>query len=763
MMYTQLDDRYLLLEERSVRWLEKVWDGWDRLLDRPVTVGYLAPADLPPVLPQALQLRHPNVLPMLDLRSGGDRSVWVVWDYFGPSGAEAFDELSAPSPAVAWVAHETANALIYARGAQSRPGGYRISDFGADQIRLFEDGRVKIVGFGRLATDSPDAHEFGSLGEWTGLWLAHSSDAGDDPESTGSVSSALVSAVSAFEAADANPDTAAPRIMSALRPTADSGVGLAAWMQSIGAVAAEDVLRNKMNRALGDHADEIEEIRTAPMVLEGDEAPTSVLPPVTIAPPEPPKIAPKRPSPHKGIPKDRRSPMTAILVALVILLVAVGGWRFRDVIPFLGSTHQPQVIISTSPPGATIWLDDSLLSETTPVSLNDLPMGIHRVSFAVAEFPAVQDSILVYKSGSHRPFHFVFTRPIRIESRPAGAAVYENGKRAPGNTPLLEREWPVTTPLSLVMHLESYGSIENCVLDPVFGTVEVEDPAMWHADRHGDTLVVQGLFVHSTAFLVSPPDCRLIVDDTLEVDGTGGMTYPLTFGTHKLRGEALGFDPLDTLVVISGQSPHQLAVALTRPVRIFAVDPQTPEIDLRVLVDRLDGPDRAMFVRRFTPYSIRIPAVAFTATLRKRGYRDTTVYVPPDMTSLTVVMTPAGSSGLPDYEGYRDYVGEPEVVYDGGAADDEAAREDLAGAPWVNLQVTAPGMRSLAGAEIWVRASGETRERLLGRTLDDGSLRAQIPVGNYDLLAYLDAFSGVRKRVKVRPGRNRPVVIDLNR
>ena len=74
-----------------------------------------------------------------------------------------------------------------------------------------------------------------------------------------------------------------------------------------------------------------------------------------------------------------------------------------------------------------------------------------------------------------------------------------------------------------------------------------------------------------------------------------------------------------------------------------------------------------------------------------------------------------------------------------------------------------PARRSLAGAEVWGRASGESNERFLGTTDAEGRLRVQIPVGNYDLLAYLDAFSGVRKRVKVRPARNRPVIIELNR
>ena len=61
------------------------------------------------------------------------------------------------------------------------------------------------------------------------------------------------------------------------------------------------------------------------------------------------------------------------------------------------------------------------------------------------------------------------------------------------------------------------------------------------------------------------------------------------------------------------------------------------------------------------------------------------------------------------------------------------------------------------------RASGATQETFLGTTDAKGELRAQIAPGNYDLLAYLDLYSGIRKRVKVRAARNRPLTIELNR
>jgi hypothetical protein len=415
------------------------------------------------------------------------------------------------------------------------------------------------------------------------------------------------------------------------------------------------------------------------------------------------------------------------------------------------------VVLETTPPGASVFLDDTLLMGKTPLTLDDLPVGWHSVQFSKTEFPTITDSILVYKQSPHRPFHFVFTRTLILESRPPGAIVYLNGRRAPSPTPYVETEWPATQPLSLVMHLERYGSLEDCVLDPMFGTLQVKDAAAWQVAPLGDSLAIRGQFVASLAFFASPPDCRIIIDDTLEVDPTGGTSYALTYGNHRMRAQAVGFDAADSTIVVSGQTPPILPVVLTRPVRINAFDSSDPDKDLRVLVDRLEGPERTLLVRRFTPYSVRIPAVAHTVTLRKRDYLDTTIYIPPDITRVAVAMTPVRKG--------RGYVPPAYIESDPDRFDEpqEPTRTTARNAPWINVRVELSGDKNLAGAEIWARTAGEITEEWLGATDASGELRVQIPSGNYDLLAYLDAYSGVRKRVKVRPARNRPIVIELNR
>jgi hypothetical protein len=480
-------------------------------------------------------------------------------------------------------------------------------------------------------------------------------------------------------------------------------------------------------------------------------------PAVTIAPAVRPSVKRRAAGLYKGLPHAPRNLFPLVVLALLLTVVLLGGWRFRWFPGLFGIGVEAQVTIESAPAGAAVMIDGEQQAGTTPLALDDVATGWHKIGLSAPDFPPLQDSFLVYKEGPHRPFRFVFTRPIRIESRPSGAVVYQNGKRAPRVTPFVENDWPVSEPLSLVMHLESFGSIEDCLLDPAYGTVEVKDPDAWSTNRRGDTVIVEGVFMRTVSFLASPPDCRLQVDDTLRVDPTGAAQYALTFGAHKVRAQAIGFDPLDTTLVISGQSPAQLGIVLSRPVRISAYDSRWPDSDLRALVDRLDGPDRTFYVRRFTPYSVRIPAVAFTAVLRKRGYRDTTLYIPPGITSLQVAMSPGDDSPTRPPEGRA-----PDQAFGTQNAED-VVQESAGKGPWVTIEISVPTRRWLEGAEIWSRAAGETQETFLGRTDAKGQLRVRMPVGNYDLLAYLDAFSGVHKRAKIRAARNRPIVVELNR
>jgi len=754
----RLDDRYLLLADRDVRWLDRAFDGWDLVSNAPVTIGYFASSDPPPVLPATLRLVHPNILRMLDLRLGTDGGVWVVWEHFGLAGADILHDMPAPSSAVSRIAHEATRCLLFAREAGDRPGGFRMADFGADQIRLFADGSVRLVGFGRLAVEHADSVEFGRLGEWTASWLAHSSDSGAEADLGAALPGEALAALSAFGEADSNPHAGAARILSGLSLIGEGGKEeLGRWIASRSLDDAGARLGAQARSTVDDPELELDVIGTIDLAGSSDIESGGAHPAVTIAPAERPTVKPRAAGLYKGLPHARRNLFPFVVLVLLLAVMLLGGWRFRWFTGLFGIGVEAQIKIESAPAGAAVMIDGDQLAGTTPLALNDLATGWHRIELSAPQFPPLQDSFLVYKEGPHRPFLFVFIRPIRIESRPSGAVVYQNGKRAPRVTPFVENDWPVSEPLSLVMHLESFGSIEDCLLDPAYGTVEVKDPAAWSTDRRGDTVVVEGVFMRTVSFLASPPDCRLQVDDTLQVDPTGAEQYALTFGAHEVRAQAIGFDPLDTTLVISGQSPAQLGIVLARPVRISAYDPRWPDSDLRALVDRLDGPDRTLYVRRFTPYSVRIPAVAFTAVLRKRGYRDTTLYIPPDLTRLHVAMSPGADSPTAPPEASA-----PDLALS-TQNDAQDVPESAGEGPWVTIEISVPSRRPLEGAQIWSRAAGETQETFLGRTDAKGQLRVRMPVGNYDLLAYLDAFSGVHKRARIRAARNRPIVVELSR
>lgn len=755
-MAIYLDDRYVLLLERPLRWLDRGYDGWDLQSDRPITAGYYeSPANLP-ILPGTIHLRHANILSLIDLRKDSEGDLWAIWDHAGVTGADKFSELAIPFQAALWVTHEAACGLLHARSIPNRPGGFRLGDFGADHIRLYDNGVVKVAGFGRIEQEREDATEFESLGRWATEWLVQSSSGGGSTDDM--LSAELVGSLTRFEQADEHPQARVPGLIPGLRSCMSEGDrGLAQWVGAIESPFSPSALKSLMKKILATPALADEKLSTENVLAESETASVTQAPRVTIAPR---KITPvPSTKTHKGLPVRGPAASPAVLIGLALLLTLYGGWRYGDMFAFITEAGDAQVLLETVPAGASVFLDDTLLVGKTPLPLNALGVGWHKVRFEKSEFPSIDDSILVYKSSPHRPYQFVFTRVIRVLSLPPGAGVYLNGVRASARTPYLERSWPVTNPLSMVMHLEPFGSIEDCTLDPLFGTVEVKDPAAWAVTMNQDTLVVRGMFVHSASFFASPPDCRLVIDDTLVVDPTGGQLYPLTFGRHRVHAQAIGFDPLDTTIIVGGQSPQVISILLSRPVRIHAYDPENPDVDLRVLVDRLEGPDRTLYVRRFTPYTIRIPAVAYAVTLRKLNYRDTTIFIPPDLTSVSVPMTRTGREFRPQ----PIYESSPVLADPGFEREPRRTADlDMSGAPWVQIHVSVPGRGILDGAEIWARSVGDLYEIFLGTTDSRGRLKTKLPAGNYDLLAYLDSYSGVRKRVKIKTSRNRPIVIDLN-
>jgi hypothetical protein len=78
-----IDDRYVLLAERPSPWLERAYDGWDRLRDVPITAGWFSQFEPLPVLPATIRLRHPALVGLLDLRLEEQAGTWAIWEYFG--------------------------------------------------------------------------------------------------------------------------------------------------------------------------------------------------------------------------------------------------------------------------------------------------------------------------------------------------------------------------------------------------------------------------------------------------------------------------------------------------------------------------------------------------------------------------------------------------------------------------------------------------------------------------------------------------------
>jgi hypothetical protein len=131
------------------------------------------------------------------------------------------------------------------------------------------------------------------------------------------------------------------------------------------------------------------------------------------------------------------------------------------------AANRGRLLVRSSPGGARVQLDGQDVG-STPVTLRELPYGTHtlrvtRSGYAADERRVVISAVqpaqsvivdLVRPAPGAAPAPSQFSAPLIVESRPAGAAVYLNGRRI-GTTPLTLESVP-TGSHALRLELDGY-------------------------------------------------------------------------------------------------------------------------------------------------------------------------------------------------------------------------------------------------------------------------------------------------------------------
>ncbi len=157
---------------------------------------------------------------------------------------------------------------------------------------------------------------------------------------------------------------------------------------------------------------------------------------------------PQQEEPSKPTPP--RKPRSKRLIPALVLLVTLG--LLGVVLWLMSAPPRINVSIKTTPPGATVFVDNKKQPTTTPGTF-ELSQGKHTVRLELKGRPPIEKEIVVAASGTNFRFEF---RPapdkkiepplqVRIASTPPGATIFLDGKKQTQRT-------PATLPLSRGTH-----------------------------------------------------------------------------------------------------------------------------------------------------------------------------------------------------------------------------------------------------------------------------------------------------------------------
>jgi len=391
----------------------------------------------------------------------------------------------------------------------------------------------------------------------------------------------------------------------------------------------------------------------------------------------------------------------------------------------------PAIEIVTVPQGATTSLDGLALEGATPLSVDKITPGVHKLELALPGYEPIIKSLFVPREGSvkiqgneqkdnsHR-YLFRFSTQVRISSQPPGADVYINGLRYNQKTPC-KVIWEVGAPLSLELRKPGLESLSGFALNTLEGYDEVEDRRFWNLSVYKDNQIryaVDAVFTKRVRFDSTPQGAEIVDVSTGQVLGVARRQAEvlLPVGRHVLAFRKDRFETLRLNVDVDESTQRNIQVLLSRKIRIQAVDSNGRDIGASLISLRTRRRETLRGSRR-TPLSMTLPAVGYTAVLSRPGYERAQVKIGPGDTQIKVTMRALKSI--------------------------------------VQLAVVdAVSEEPVDGADVFYRAENQAdeRNRLLDQTDFSGGLSAEISGGTYVVTVTKAGYSDQSQKVNARPG-----------
>ncbi len=391
----------------------------------------------------------------------------------------------------------------------------------------------------------------------------------------------------------------------------------------------------------------------------------------------------------------------------------------------------PAIKIVSIPPGAQVYLDDKPLQETTPLSIEEISPGVHKLMLTMSRFEPIIKSIHVPRKGElqvagekrrhpSQPYVFRFRTQLELSSYPSGATIYINDIKLAETTPTTVF-WEVTDePIRIKMTYAGLPDITGLEIDGLRGQETISDRRFWkfqRLDRVKDHFAIEGVFRKPVEIKSIPDRAEIYLDDAERPVGITGIngTLLLTVGQHLITLRKNGYLPRQFSVEVNENTPSSLTHLLLRRVRIFAKEEGASEdSDIGARIVELRTRRQRIKLDETTPAQIRLLPYRYTAVLKKPGFQDFYLQIAPGQRMVVAKM-----QRLPARIAL--------IILD------RRTREPLPGASVYYRNLRTPG-----------------EERQLGVSDENGSVISEIKAGRYQIRVEIPGYRPKSKILNFR-------------
>ncbi|NIR52497.1 protein kinase [candidate division KSB1 bacterium] len=414
---------------------------------------------------------------------------------------------------------------------------------------------------------------------------------------------------------------------------------------------------------------------------------------------------------------------------------AAGVWMYDWLFP-------PAIEIVTVPENAKILLDGEEVPGLTPLAIEKISPGVHKLELDLKGYKPIVKSLLVPRDGdirvqgeqqkSARSYLFRFNTEIEIDSFPPGAEVYINNILYNQKTPC-SFTWEIGKPLKIELARKGFERLSGYALNTLKGYDTVDDRRFWDMKVHKDNYTkysVNGIFRKSVEFQTTPSDVEIYDAKTNALLGTSGKgnEISLTAGTFDLELRKRNFITKKITLTMDEDFDQTVTAVLSRRVQVRAfneLDGSRKDIGAK-LVSLRRGSNNVLRNRRTTPFELTLPAYSYRAKFAKPGFEPAEMTLGPEQRLMQVEMSPLKAI--------------------------------------VEVQVLdAMSNQPVSGADIYYRQidNSETSDVFFDQTGPSGTAYGQLVQGNYTFEVRKPGFNGLERSLNARSGENYSLVFKI--